>query len=1259
MVKFKRLFGVGLGVFMAFAAICASGAGKGEVVIATNEVVNYHLQKNQPSVTFAMTNNAPEPYLWIMARACDNRKIEHAPGGLLKVEVNGVEIGPDRLVLQGATFAMPVHATSWRKAWKKYDNETKGWRFKYDVDFIANNQCGATSNWGAYTTADLNYWYAFNVKGAASNGVNQVKIIEQIRPGQWKSGYYDGFMVGALGFGNLEDMKQRVAAYAKRQIKIKPEEMSYEKNAKKQYNLEIPKGLAQKFAVNNGFILRDGKPFFMAYANPFSVGRDSVLKIYDYYGLINVRMSGPGGAPSQEIFGLPIWLKEGWDKYRPQPWEIGRLLHETRLNYDQGILTMLYCLEPYGMTSPYLPDNFPELIAQTADGKPAKSPENGEFFPNHAAPLYQEYLRQSHTVLGREFKDHPGVFGVSPWEEMGWRTPQSLKKLVPQGPEDLKRYRAWLAKKYGTIGRLNEEWGVDYKTFDDVTFPEGREQTANFANFQSWRSGETVKCARIQYEAFKGAVPDQLVLGQKTYGDLGASSGAWTHDVDNWALTEWTDVSREYSATPAMAHLGRASCRAFGGKAMEADICFGSCEFRQWTRTNEWHYLLDLKGKAAYPYIMQMVFNGNKAIHWETYDLGHGGDYHFIHYNKHWQKGGKTWDGKGIGYDSPGTADVVIEERTMKIARAQQLVMRNASLFLPAQAPKSDVAVLITTVSRMIGHDPQDKLAKTKSLIQTWVNNPGQDYYVLGSLFDNMHLTFDCVEERVIDEIFKYKVLIVGYQANVMSRKTAEKIKDYVKKGGTVLFYPEGGTWDSVNFQKDKSVKEISPGFGLSDLCGARIDNDKIIDQNGIVVKKEINGYKAGETVMTNRYYGVKLESTGGEVVATTEDGQPVLVKGANGKAWYFGGYLGLAYYQSYDEHERFAQLVEGILKSAGVEKRVELKSILKIPGAKTSPFRQWRDAILASLKLRMANCPICRAFGISSLEGMADRRKVIPGLLEGEGKGYWLVGVNNFDDNAYDLKIKVNQMPAGEYEVVDISGEGFTFEKGKDGNCHMKPDPEGAKAKYVTKKISGKNLGQNGFTGDVEKYMGKVWLIRPAGKEVWVNTMVSALKSCVELKKPLKIVMGHGGNEEEQKLAAELSQILAKQGLTVSVVKDNEIKTKVLEGNLMDDGYELEKYSHKVIDDDANLILIGNASENSVVKYLETAGNYVFNKVPEIVDEKYPGKGRGIIQLVESINHFSYDATGKGRDAILAGGSDRDGTIKAVKELTRILVRP
>lgn len=58
MNKLKWILTIGMIAIMhmAFAATCVFGAGTGDVVIATNEIANYHLQKNQPSVTLALAN---------------------------------------------------------------------------------------------------------------------------------------------------------------------------------------------------------------------------------------------------------------------------------------------------------------------------------------------------------------------------------------------------------------------------------------------------------------------------------------------------------------------------------------------------------------------------------------------------------------------------------------------------------------------------------------------------------------------------------------------------------------------------------------------------------------------------------------------------------------------------------------------------------------------------------------------------------------------------------------------------------------------------------------------------------------------------------------------------------------------------------------------------------------------------------------------------------------------------------------------------
>lgn len=1166
----------------------------------TNEISDIVLPKDKSQAKITLQNSSSqEPYLWILAHGKDNRKIEHGACPL-QIEVNGKLLEAELSVLQEPAYNYPVHPLSWRENKQKYDKEKQAWSFKYDVDFVMNNQCGKPGNWSVYVTKGYNHWYLFDLKSVAKQGVNEIVLTEQLVNGsgwnQWKSNYYDGINIGCVSLCSMNEAKAKIDQYNKQQIQINPEELSVEKAVKAKYDLEIPKAAPQSFTVTNGYITKQGKPFFMTYLNSFAelTGRETVLDIYAYYSLIDVSMAGPGNNAARGLLDLPIYLKDGWDKYQIKSWEIGMLLGNINIIYKRGILALPYVHDNQGGL-PYLEENFPEAIACLRDGSAAKSPEAQSKYPNYANAKYKDFTQQFFTLLGRNFKKHPGISGYSVWEEPGWRLAQPKGKLVPQSANDLVLYHSWLNGEYKTIAQLNTEWGTQYKDFSDITFPVWKEQTANFVNFQQWRCNVVLDCTRIAYETMKKEDPNRFVLGQKTYGDIGATSSYWQHDLDNWMLTKYVDVSREYSNTSQL-HLGRSSCKEFG-KAMEADICLTDDAYRTWDKPAPWNKLLDQKALNIYPYLMNMLFNENKALHWEIYDMGYGADFHFIQYNKKWKKSpSKTWDGKAVRFEDAGSADVVIPEKTLRISRLHQWTIRNASLVLPAKIVTPQVAVLMSNSSRMIGYDPVNKLAKTSHLIQTWVDNAGQDFYCLGSLFDNLHLKFDCVDDRSIDNIFKYKVLIVGYQANVSNQNVADKIKEYVKKGGTVIFYPEAASMQDTDFR----YTQESPGFGLSALCGASINNKKIIEKSGLKV--------ADSAVIDGKYYGVDLNvKPEGVVLATDNDGKPVLVSDKDRHCYYFGGYLGLTYFQSYPKHEQLAKLIEDILLKAGVERPIDLK-------------------------LADAN---------------VERRLILPGLMK--GNGYWLLSVDNFSEKDQSVKLKINGLPKGNYEAVDISGERPVMLKSEDGNFHLKPNFEEAQPKYV----SGKT---DDITVNVPSYYSKVLLIRPAGEAVWVNSTEEALRSYTDMKKDLKIVVGQGCNQEEKKQAEELKKVLSGKGLKVSVVNDNEIKTKVIEGKLIEEKYELEKYRHEVLDTDTDLILIGNADENKAVKHLQTAGKYVYCKVPEMITADYPGKGRGIVQIAESINTISYDATDKGKDAVILAGSDNAGTIKALEKFISII---
>jgi len=1162
-----------------------------EVKSETNEISNVLLTKDKSSINITLQKTADNHYLWIMAHGNDNRKIEHGACPI-KIEVNGIVIEPDRSILQESTYKYPVHPLSWRQDKQKYEKEKQAWSFKYDVDFMMNNQCYNAGNYSVYATTGYNHWYLFDLNSIVKPGPNEITLTEQLVDGsgwnRWKADYYNGLTIGSLSLCSLDNAKARIAQYDKQQPRIDPKELSIENVINAKYDLSIPQGAPQSFIVENGYLHRDGKPFFMSYLNHFAdfSGRETVLDVYAYYSLVDVSMAGPGNNAAKGLLDLPIYLKKGWDTYKPEPWETGVLLGNISMIYNRGISALPYIHDNQGGL-PYLEENFSETIACLRDGTPARTSESQSKYPNYVNPKYQEFCRQFYTVLGRYLKNHPGIPGYSVWEEPGWRLPQGKGKMIPQSASDLLLYHKWLNDKYKDISMLNAQWGTQYKDFSEILFSEWKEQTANFVNFQLWRSNAVLDVTKITYETLKKEDPIHFILGQKTYGDIGAASSYWQHDLDNWMLTKYTDVSREYSDT-AQAHLGRSSCREFG-KAMEADICMGADAYRIWDKPHEWHKLLDQNGLNIYPHLMELLFNENKALHWEIYDTGYGADYHFIYYNKKWRKPvAKTWDGKPIRFKDGGSADVIIPEKTLRISRLHQWAIRNSSLLLPAKVVDPQVAVLMSNSSRMIGYDPQNKLAKTPKIIQGWVDNAGQDFYLLGNLFDNLHLKFDCVDDRFIDNIFKYKVLIVGYQTNVSNQNVADKIKEFVQKGGTVIFYPEAASMKDTDFHYTNE----SPGFGLSELCRASINNGKIVEKYAM---KAVDS-----TVIDGKYYGVDLNlKDDALILATDGSGKPMLVSDKTKHCYYLGAYLGLAYFKSYPKHEEFARLIENILINAGVERPVYLTGTEK-----------------------------------------AERRFLLPGLMK--GNGYYLASVSNFSGEEQSVKIKVNALPSGNYEIIDISGERPLMEKSEDGNFHLKPNFDESQPKYVVGTIDNIDV-------KIPAYYSRVLLIRPAGKDVFVNSTEEALLSYLKFNKPMKIVYGKGYKEKAEKLAAALPG-------KVQVISPEEIKTKIVEGRLVEENYELEKYRHEIIDTDTDLILIGNAEENKVVKHLQTPGNYVYCKVPEMLTDNYPGKGRGIVQIAECINRISYDATGNAKDAIILAGSDDAGTIKALEKFTEII---
>jgi beta-galactosidase len=119
----------------------------------------------------------------------------------------------------------------------------------------------------------------------------------------------------------------------------------------------------------------------------------------------------------------------------------------------------------------WLARRYPEIAAETASGHRVGWGARQEVNFAHAAYRFhaERVIRQ---VVGR-YRDHPAVTGYQVDNEPGLR--------LLYNTDVFEKFVDWLRRRYGTVGRLNEEWGLAYwshrlSRWSDLWRPEGNFQ---------------------------------------------------------------------------------------------------------------------------------------------------------------------------------------------------------------------------------------------------------------------------------------------------------------------------------------------------------------------------------------------------------------------------------------------------------------------------------------------------------------------------------------------------------------------------------------------------------------------------------------------------------------------------------------------------------------------------------------------------------------------------------------------------------------
>ena len=224
-------------------------------------------------------------------------------------------------------------------------------------------------------------------------------------------------------------------------------------------------------------------------------------------------------------------------------------------------------------------------------------------------------------------------------------------------------------------------------------------------------------------------------------------------------------------------------------------------------------------------------------------------------------------------------------------------------------------------------------------------------------------------------------------------------------------------------------------------------------------------------------------------------------------------------------------------------------------------------------------------------------------------GKNYWIASVGNYSDYDQKVTMQVSGLPAGKYEVVEITGERPIVKKNDKKENHLVADPEFRYAKFVLKETDDRTLREKGIPDvDVMALGGRIFLIRAAGESVAVDCPEYELKALCQGE--VDIVAGSKLSAKEQEKVAELQKALAAKGVKVKVVRDSEVKLGDTTKEIKIDDYVVDVFHNKPLETTRNLIVVGPEDTNTLARHLGAVDTFTYDKVIEKVTAGYPGAG-------------------------------------------------
>ncbi|GAA2205239.1 beta-galactosidase [Nonomuraea monospora] len=211
-----------------------------------------------------------------------------------------------------------------------------------------------------------------------------------------------------------------------------------------------------------------------------------------------------------------------WSTWEPRDGEFdpGWLTPVLDGAHERGMRVLLGT--PTYAVPPWLQRKHPELAVVRADGR--RVPWGARQEADFTSPTFLRYAeRVIRQVIGAH-GGHPAVLGIQLDNEPGLH-------LMHNEPV-FERFKAWLARRYGDVGRLNEEWGLAYWShrltcWDELWRPEGNTTPSYDLAWRRFQAELTT-----EFIAWQAGIVRELVPGDRELTTCLAYQRPALHDVE-------------------------------------------------------------------------------------------------------------------------------------------------------------------------------------------------------------------------------------------------------------------------------------------------------------------------------------------------------------------------------------------------------------------------------------------------------------------------------------------------------------------------------------------------------------------------------------------------------------------------------------------------------------------------------------------------------------------------------------------------------